>query len=317
MIDQLAQEYANQPVVVLDYHFSIDIPALFEPPQARWDVIQASVPPGTPLGLTWTVVDSGRLYHRGASTYDEAYNTYTAMINDALTQPATAEIHAFWWQDGSTVKVKATVTNNSTVTLSTGNNAGVYGIVKETGVRYETHTTSQPGLNATKTAISSLAPGQTATFDIEVPDISPTDWDKIEVIVLVDYQTDTDAPYEQMQAAIANLALEAQPNFHTYFLEESESAVPDFTSIVMGNAGLDWLAASNQTWLMVSPPAGTVGDSVVFESDGNAILPGWNTALVTFTDSSGVYSYDVVVSIYKAAQGETVNRVFLPVVIRP
>lgn len=239
------------------------------------------------------------------------------MINDALTQPATAEIHAFWWQDGSTVKVKATVTNNSTVTLSTGNNAGVYGIVKETGVRYETHTTSQPGLNATKTAISSLAPGQTATFDIEVPDISPTDWDKIEVIVLVDYQTDTDAPYEQMQAAIANLALEAQPNFHTYFLEESESAVPDFTSIVMGNAGLDWLAASNQTWLMVSPPAGTVGDSVVFESDGNAILPGWNTALVTFTDSSGVYSYDVVVSIYKAAQGETVNRFFLPVVIRP
>lgn len=317
MIDQLAQEYSSQPVVVLDYHFSIDVPPLFNPPQARWDVIQASVPPGTPLGLTWTVVDSGRLYHRGASTYDEAYFTYKAMIEDALTQPATAEISAFWWRDGSTVKVTATVTNNSTITLSADNNAGVYGIVKETGVRYETHTTSHPALNAVKTAIPSLAPGQTATFDIEVPDINPTDWDKIEVIVLVDYQTATDAPYEQLQAAIANQALEIQPNFHAYFLEESESVVPDFVSKVMGNDGLDWTVFSDQTWLTVSPTSGTVGDSVVISSDGNAILPGWNTAVVAFTDLSGFYSYNVNVSIYKASQGETINRVYMPIMIRP
>lgn len=317
MIDQIAQEYANQPVIVLDYHFSIDVPPLFNPPQARWDVIQASVPPGTPLGLTWTVVDSGRLYHRGASTYDEAYDNYTAMIDDALTQPAAAEIHTFWWRDGSTVKVTATVTNNSTVTLSTDNNAGVYGIVKETGMRYETHTTSHPALNAAKTAISGLEPGQTATFTIDVPDINPTDWNKIEVIVLVDYQTATDAPYEQLQAAIANQALEVQPNFHAYFLEESEYIVPDFTSTVMGNDGLDWTAVSDQTWLTVSPTSGTVGDSVVISSDGNAMLPGWNTALLNFTDSSGVYSYNVIVSIYKATQGEMINRVYLPVMIQP
>ena len=317
VIDQLAQEYSNQPVVILDYHFDTSADPHFFPPQARWDVIQASVPPGTPLGLTWTAVDSGRLYHRGASTYDEAYSAYTGMLDDALTQPATAEIDAFWWQDGSTVKVTATVTNNSTITLSTDNNAGVYGIVKETGVRYETHTTSHPGLNAAKTSISSLAPGQTATFDIVVPDINPTDWDNIEVIALVDYQTGTDEPYNQLQAAIANKALDAQPDFHVFFLDETETFVPEFTSTIAGNAGLNWNAVWDQPWLMLDQISGIVGDSIVMTTDSSAMDPGWSTSVVTITDSSSFYTTEVVVSIYKAGPFETINRIYLPTISRP
>jgi hypothetical protein len=317
VIDQLAYEYSNQHVVVVDYHFSIDVPPLFDPPQARWDVIQLSVPPGTPLGLTWAVVDSGRLYHRGAETTEEAYNTYTAMIDDALTQPATAEVNAYWWRDGNTIKIRAEVANNSTITLSTGNNAGVYGIVKENGVRYDTHTTQHPGLNAAKTAISSLSPGQTDFYTIEVPDINPTDWEKVEVIVLVDYQTAPEGHYEQLQAAIANQALYAQPSFHAFLLDDGQTFVPAFTSTVLGNVVLSWNALSDQTWLELDATSGLVGDTVVMTTDGAALVPGWNTALVTFTDSSGVYSYDVTVSIYKASPGEFINRIYLPVITQP
>ena len=314
MIDQLAQEYTNQPVVIVDYHFSIDDPPLFLPPQARWDVIQASA---EGLGLTWTVVDSGRLYHRGAETTEEAYTAYTTMINDALTQPATAEIHAFWWLDGSTVKIMATVTNNSTITLSTDNNAGVYGIIKEDGVRYETHTTEHPGLNATKTAITSLAPGETVTFEIEVPDINPTDWDKVQVIALVDYQTAPGEHYDQLQAAIATQALYAQPNLHTWFLDDGETIVPEFSSTVLGNAGLIWTGVSDQPWLTLDPTSGVVGNSLGITTAGEDLLLGWNTAIVTITDNSATYSTHVIVNIYKASPGEVINRIYLPVVTRP
>ena len=314
MIDQLAQEYSNQPVVVVDYHFSIDVPPLFDPPQARWEVIQATE---EGLGLTWTVVDSGRLYHRGAETPEEAYTAYTTMIDDALAQPATAEITAYWWLDGSTVKIGAIVTNNSTVTLSTENNAGVYGIVKENGVRYDTHTTEHPGLNAAKTLITNLEPGQTDMFEIVVPDINPTDWDKVEVIVLVDYQTAPGAHYEQLQAAIATQALYAQPKLHTWFLDESEALVPEFTSAIMGNPGLTWHAISDQIWLEVSETSGIVGDSIFLTTNGDVMNPGWNTAVVTITDSSHTYTADVTVQIYKASPGEVINRIYLPVITRP
>lgn len=315
MIDQLAQEYSNQPVVVVDYHLDItEAPPLFEPPQARWDVIQATE---EGLGLTWTVVDSGRLYHRGAETYEQAYTAYTTMINDALTQPATAEIYAYWWLDGSTVKITATVTNNSAITLSAENNAGVYGIVKENGVRYETHTTSQPGLAASKTPISSLAPGQTDTFEIEVPDIDPTDWDKVEIIVLVDYQTAPGEHYDQLQAAIAPKALDIQPNLHTWFLDDGDTLVPGFSSTVLGNAGLAWIASSDQTWLTLDKSSGVVGDSLGMITAGENLIPGWNTAIVAITDNSATYSANVIVNIYKASPGEVINRIYLPVVTRP
>lgn len=314
MIDQLAQEYSNQPVVIVDYHFSIDVPPLFNPPQARWEVIQATE---EGLGLTWTVVDSGRLYHRGAETTEEAYTAYTTMIDDALAQPATAEIYAYWWLDGSSVKINAVVTNNSTITLSTENNAGVYGIVKENGVRYETHTTEHPGLNAAKTAITNLAPGATDMFEIEIPDINPTDWDKVEVIVLVDYQTAPAAHYEQLQAVIATKALYAQPKLHTWFLDEGDTLVPVFTSAIMGNPGLNWHALSDQVWLSLDPLSGVVGNSLEMTTDGDSLNPGWNLANVTITDSSDTFTTEVTVSIYKASPGEVINRIYLPVVTRP
>lgn len=203
MINQLAEEYADESVVFLDYHYDMalddGIPTYF-PPEARWHVIQASE---EGLGLTWAVVDSGRLHHRGAEETSVAYDTYTEMIDDALALPARAALKASWWRSGNSVIVVATVTNNSEITLSPENNAGVHAIVKEPYAVYDTHTTIHPGLNGAMAQIPDLAPGETGTYLIVVPDIYPMDWEVLELIVLVDYQTAPGLKYDQLQAVFA------------------------------------------------------------------------------------------------------------------
>ena len=203
MINQLAEDYANQPVVFLDYHYDLamddGIPTYF-PPEARWNVIQASE---EGLGLTWAVVDSGRLHHRGAETEGEAVAAYVTMIDDALAQPARAALTASWWRSGNFVIVLATVTNNSEITLSPENNAGVHAIVKEPYDVYDTHTTIHPGLNGAIAQIPDLVPGETGTYLIVIPDIDPYDWENLEFIVLVDYQTAPGLKFDQLQAVFA------------------------------------------------------------------------------------------------------------------
>ena len=292
----------------------MEVPPDFLPPQPRWDVIQATE---EGLGLTWAVVDSGRLHHRGAETTTEAYNAYTTMIDDALSQPATADISASWGKIDSTVVITATVTNNSAITLSTANNAGVYGIVKENGVQYEDYTTLHPGLNAAKTGIASLEPGETDTFTINVPDINPTDWSNVEVIVLVDYQTAPDAAYNQLQATIATPAIWAEPNNFLYFLDDDQSYVPDSTTTITGHEGLVWNASSIQSWLALSTFTGAAGDTITMFVDGVSLTPGWNIGVMTVTEFPSLYTFDVTLRIYKASPGETINRIYLPHVSHP
>jgi len=314
VINQLAQQYSNQPVVFVDYHYSMEVPQAYLPPESRWEVIQATE---EGLGLTWAVVDSGRLHHRGAETTAEAYNAYTTMIDDALSQPATAEINAAWGRIDNTVVITATVTNNSAITLSTANNAGVYGIVKENGVQYEDYTTLHPGLNAAKEGIGSLEPGDTVTYTINVPDINPTDWSKVEVIVLVDYQTAPDAAYNQLQATIATPAIWAEPNDFLYFIDDDQSYVPNSTTTITGYEGLFWSASSIQPWLALSTFSGASGDTITMFVNGDSLNPGWNIGVMTVTESNRLYTFDVTLRIYKASPGETINRIYLPVINRP
>lgn len=314
MINQLADEYSNSPVVFVDYHFSMAVPPDFLPPQSRWEVIQATEPG---LGLTWAVVDSGRLHHRGAETTEVAYNAYKAMIEDSLAQPARAEINAYWWKDGDTVSVSATVVNNSSLTLSAANNAGVYAIVKEKGVRYDNYTTVHPGLDAEKTAITNLGPGETDTFRIDVPGINPSNWNKVQVIVLVDYQVSVAGVYDQLQAAFATPALWAQPSDFVHFLDDDATDVPVFSSNVIGNAGVTWTSSSDQIWLTADRAAGAVGESVSLVADGSSMAPGWNVGVITLEDSTLTFAADLTVRIYKASPGETINRIHLPFVSHP
>lgn len=323
MINQLAEEYSNQPVVFLDYHYDMAVPPAYLPPQTRWDVIQASVPPGTPLSLTWAVVDSGRRIHRGAETTDVALTEYRAMVNDALLQPPKAEINAVYWREDDSVNILATVTNNSTIMLSTANNASVHAIAKEPGVQYPTHTTLHPGLNSAMASISNLAPGETGSYFITLPDLQPTDWENLEFIVLVDYQTGLNLPYDQLQAAFAQPATSpssifAQPNSFYFMVSETEPFIPEFSSTILGDPGVTWKASVDKPWLTIDQASGGIGDSIVPTVDTTALTQGWQTATIKVVDDASIWQTGITVTIFKMREpAEALSRKYLPILSRP
>ncbi len=200
MINQLAVDYSNKPVVFIDYRYSLNIPPDYPTPEFRWEIIQATE---EGLGLTWAIVDSGRMHNRGAETTEEAEEAFTEMLESALARPAEAEIHALWEIEGDSINVIATVKNNSTTTLSLANNAAVHAIVKEPNTIRPNHTTINPGLDSGRAKIENLAPGETGTFYITVPNLDPINWENVQVIVLVDYQVTPGSHYDQLQATFA------------------------------------------------------------------------------------------------------------------
>lgn len=201
MINQFAEDYSDQPVVFIDYRYSMADPPEYPTPEFRWEIIRATE---EGLGLTWAVVDSGRMYNRGAETIEEAEEAFTEMLESALARPAEAEMHALWERVGDSVNVIVTVKNNSTITLSLANNAAVHAIVKEPNTVRPNHTTINPGLDSGRAIIESLAPGETGTFSITVPNLDPINWDNVQVVVLVDYQVEPGSHYDQLQARFAS-----------------------------------------------------------------------------------------------------------------
>ena len=176
-------------------------PPEYPTPEFRWEIIRATE---EGLGLTWAVVDSGRMYNRGAETIEEAEEAFTEMLESALARPAEAEMHALWERVGDSVNVIVTVKNTSTITLSLANNAAVHAIVKEPNTVRPNHTTINPGLDSDRAIIESLAPGETGTFSITVPNLDPINWDNVQVVVLVDYQVEPGSHYDQLQARFAS-----------------------------------------------------------------------------------------------------------------
>jgi len=201
VINQFAEDYSDQPVVFIDYRYSMADPPEYPTPEFRWEIIRATE---EGLGLTWAVVDSGRMYNRGAETIEEAEEAFTEMLESALARPAEAEMHALWERVGDSVNVIVTVKNNSTITLSLANNAAVHAIVKEPNTVRPNHTTINPGLDSGRAIIESLAPGETGTFSITVPNLDPINWDNVQVVVLVDYQVEPGSHYDQLQARFAS-----------------------------------------------------------------------------------------------------------------
>ncbi len=176
-------------------------PPEYPTPEFRWEIIRATE---EEIGLTWAVVDSGRMYNRGAETIEEAEEAFSEMLESALARPAEAEIHALWERVGDSVNVIVTVKNTSTITLSLANNAAVHAIVKEPNTVRPNHTTINPGIDSGRAKIESLAPGETGTFTITVPNLDPINWDNIQVVVLVDYQVEPGSHYDQLQAQFAS-----------------------------------------------------------------------------------------------------------------
>ncbi len=194
MIDQLATEYANagKPVVFLEQ--DVDTP-VDSSRRSRW---WAAFGTGS-VTLPLVMVDSGNQISNG---FEDFYTKYKAMVDASLARPPQANITAQCQRVGNKFHFDIQVTNLSGVTLSGSNSASVYAIVYEDGAT--SGLTKRYVRASAWTSIVSLANGATGNFNLDTPDLSGVNWDKLHCVALVDYRPGGfTGAYDMLQAAFA------------------------------------------------------------------------------------------------------------------
>jgi hypothetical protein len=199
VVDQLALDYVGKPVVFLEYPVT-------GAPNSRIGKFWAAFGGGTAY-FPMIIVDSGHQVQSGVVPY---HNTYQALVDQELTRAPQAGIQATWHRTGDKVTFLIQVNNLSGVALFYAQNkATVHAIVyedKKVGVtsRYVRSAVFQ-------NIITSLAPGSSATYTLETPDLSGVDWNKLHYLALVDYQPVSGSAYDMLQAAVALPAVSDNP----------------------------------------------------------------------------------------------------------
>jgi hypothetical protein len=301
VVDQLAKEYAGQPVIFLEY--DVD-----DAPSSRnsrfWRAYGLSS-----VMLPEVMVDSGNQITNG---YESFYSIYKSMVDKALARPPQANIQATWMRSGNKISFTAKVTNQSGVTLSAGNYATVHAIVYEETHVYDTDRFVRAAIS---TPINSLVPNATGTYSLETAELSGLNWDKLHYIVLVDYApSGSSGAYDMLQAAVANptIAFDVHPD-SIYFMTDSKDADITPASIHFEGANdLFWTTSFSPTWMDLTPKSGSLDTPATVSVNKDALTPGWQQETLTFVTTEGSFSDQLVV---KAYYGD-ILKAYLPQITR-
>lgn len=189
----MAQDYAGQPVVFLEY--DVD-DTTFSARAGRW----WSAHGGGSVTLPLVMVDSGHRFSNGSEDFNAKYRS---MVDVSMAREAQANITATGQRVGDMLRFNVEVTNKSQVTLSSSNQAAVWIIV------YETFTSSGAGRLTnrfvraiTRTSFASpLSPNGVENFVLDTPTLNGVVWDNLRAVVLVDYFPDgSSGAYDMLQA---------------------------------------------------------------------------------------------------------------------
>ena len=304
MVDQLAQEYAGQSVVFLEY--DVDSTDFWTRNSRFWAAYGSGV-----VTLPEIIVDSGNQVTNG---YEDFYTVYKGMVDTALARPAQADVTAQAQRSGDKVKFSVQVTNLSGVTLSSSSNwAAVHGVVYE-DVDPGVALTGRYVRAAVSTDISNLAPGEKATFTLETSELSGVDWDKLHFLALVDYRPGgSSGAYDMLQAAYALApTVTVDPDTVTFMVDPSDSAVPSAPVSFEGPDSVDWTAIASTSWVTVTPPSGSTAIQPAISVLTSSLSAGWQQGHITFTTPGGLFMDQVQVKAYYGP----VKRIYLPFVIR-
>ncbi len=192
-VNQLATEYADQPVVFLEYDVDDDT---FSSRERRW----WSTHGGGSVILPLVMVDSGNYASNGSEDFDTKYRS---MVDTSLGREPQAEISAVGQRVGDTLHFDVEVTNRSDVTLSSANNAAVWVTVYEEfdspgGERLTNRYVRATNSDSISTA---LPPGGVQSFTLDATALDGVVWDNLRAVVLVDYQpSGSSEAYDMLQA---------------------------------------------------------------------------------------------------------------------
>ncbi len=191
MVDQLAQEYAAQPVIFIEY--DLDDPA-YSGRESHWWAANG----GGSVSLPLMMAESGKWFTSGYSP--DFYTRLKTMTDAALALPPEAEISAEWLRVGETAQMTATVKNTSGVALSAANGAHLHAIAY---IDEKRHDTSRFVVGAGQMDIT-LNADQTRTFTPAALTLSGVDWSKLHFLAVVDYRpAGASGPSQSLQAALA------------------------------------------------------------------------------------------------------------------
>jgi hypothetical protein len=201
-VDQLAADYAAQPVVFLEQNIDATI-------GGRYGLWWAAYGSGGTVYLPLVMADSGHDYSSG---YVSFYSLYKAAVDAEIARPAGADLTASAWRVDDHFRVSAQVTNRSGTTLSSSNQARIWALVYED---IKVGVTSRTVRDVASISIGApLADNASGSVTLDTNNISPADWSKVHVVVAVDYRPGgTTGAYDMLQAAFADAAAPAASDF--------------------------------------------------------------------------------------------------------
>ena len=303
MVDQLAQDYAGQPVVFIEDYYAA-------PKGNRYSRFWAAHGAGSAY-FPLIIVDSGHQVYDGPTQF---YDTYKSMVDAELARAPLAEVSAVQQRAGSRLQFDVTVKNLSGVTLSSANSATVHVLVYEDA---RVGVTGRYMRAAPYQAISTpLANNATTTFHLETEDLNNVDWSKLHAVALVDYRPGgSSGPYDTLQAAVAVAAYWQCPA-EVRFMVDISNPVDEQQQLVIEGAPstLTWTVTENLPWLTVTPASGTVGQPATLQITAGSLAPGWQSGTLRVTVSGAGINDQEDVSV-TAYLGE-VGNFFLPFIQR-
>ncbi len=160
------------------------------------------------------MVDSGHQVSNGDVDF---HNVYSDMVDAELIRPPQAEIAAHFSRVGSHFTVEINLTNTAGFSLGYDiNRATVHVVVYQQDDTLQSgHVTRRHSMAATYQNMTSLANGDSAVYTLTTPDLSDVNWNRLHLLVLVDYRPGvTTGACDMLQAALA--VPEAGPGFKLY-----------------------------------------------------------------------------------------------------
>ena len=292
VIEQLAAEYAGQPVLFLEYN----VDAAPSSRYGRWWAAHGGT--GTVM-LPLVMTGSGQQISNGSVPY---YNTYKAMVEAERIRPPQAQLTAYYRRIGNRLQFDVRVTNLSNTVLSAWqNSATVHAVVYEeaqiglTG-RYVRQAVDFPISNA-------LAPGATAHFLLMTDEIDAIDWHKIQSVVMVDYRPTIGGPYDMLQAVVPIPPPEfaVRPNPIVFLIDDSTGQGNSMQLSFQGAAWYDWEVSTAAAWLTFLPTAGNLVNPPFASVTVSSLTHGWLEDSVQFTvtnNTAGSFNEVVPVRVY-------------------
>lgn len=267
--------------------------------------------------LPEAMVNSGHQVADGSVTFPNAstekfYNLFKSMVDGELARPPEADIDAFAERVDDRVRFSIWVTNRSSRPLYAYTNLATVNAIVYEDTRVLL--TDRFVRAAEETALTpELAPFETSAFQLETPELSGVDWDKLHSLAFVDYQPG-DGAYDIVQAAVAGPPdFLARSESITLMIDPMDGLTHTIDIDLRGTLDLDWAAEEGLTWLDVAPFSASILNPPVVSIYSDKLIPGWQHGELSITAESnnGIRFIELItVQVYLGP----VEELFLPVI---